>query len=235
MGTAFDLLLVAVIVASVLINYYQGAFKLIKPFKLITALLIAAEFKGSQAVRALIGRFMNFENFRLQLRERLDSMWSERLNSATETGGAVEGNFGWIANKITNISEFFSEAVAEGAHDVTAAALDKASYVAESFFVQLIGFVIIFAVTFLLLTLAYMIISCILKHGILKHINRILGGVAGVMFGFAIAWLVAILLVNIAPMLTSADADSVTGGFFGLVKWFYNDCAFSRLFGITKI
>ncbi len=236
MGTAFDLLLVAIILATVLINYFRGIFKMLKPFKFLAAFLIAIEYKSSVFVRAIIGKFINFDTFRVQLRDRLDSMWGEKLESTVSSGEAVDsGAFNWLANKITNITDHISEAVTSGVQDVTATVLDKAAAAAESFFVQLIGFIIVFIVAFLGITLIYVILTFVLKHGILKHINRILGGVAGLVFGFVIAWIAAILIVDVVPMLISVEPESASNGFFGIVKWFHNESALSSLFGVTKI
>ncbi len=235
MGTAFDLLIVAVILACVLINYFRGIFKMLKPFKFIAAFLIALELKGSDFVRSIIGKFLDFEGFRLRIRETLDSKWGEKLDSTVSSGEPVEGAFGWLANKITNITEHFSEAVESGVHDVTSTVLDKAAAAAESFFVQLIGFVLVFIVAFLVISLVYMILTFILDHGIFKLVNRILGGIAGIVFGFIFAWIASLIIVNIVPVMTGSDPDTISNGFFGIVKWFYNDSALSGLFGVTKI
>ncbi len=234
MGTAFDLLLVAIILATVLINYFRGMFKLLKPFKFLAAFLIALEFKGSLWVRMIIGKFMDFDGFRLQLRERFDAMWGEDLDNAVSSGESINISFSGITDRITNITEHFSEAITSGVQDVTSTVLDKAASAAESFFVNLIGFIIVFIVAFLGLTLIYALLKFIFNHGILKHVNRLLGGIAGVAFGFIIAWIVALLLVNIVPMLTSIEPDSVSNGFFGIVDWFCNKSALSRLFGVAK-
>ncbi len=223
-------MLVAVILVTVIINYYRGIFKMLKSFKLMAAFWIALEFKSAATVRAIIGRFIDFESFRAFLRERLDTMLGDTLD-----GTAPPELSGGVFDIITNITDFYNEAIAGGVQDVATTVLDKAATAAESFFVQLIGFVIVFIFAFIILSLLSVIITAILNHGILKHIDRILGGVAGLIFGFVFAWMLSILLVNVLPLISSVDTSSAIDGFFGVVKWFHNDFAFSRLFGVTPI
>ncbi len=238
MGTVFDLLLIATMIIFVLVNYFRGIFKMLKSFKFLAAFLIALEYKESPGIKVFISKFINFDEFRLHLRQRLDSMWGETLDqvaSEPASGRSFDGIFGGIANKITNITEYCQKALADGAEDFTATVLDQATLAAESFFIQLVGFIVVFCLAFLSISIICLILTFILNHGILKHINRILGAIAGLVFGFVVAWIASILIVNFAPMLLSGDPDSITNGFFGVVRWFYNDCALSKIFGVIPL
>ncbi len=234
MGTGFDLLLIAVILLTVTVNYFRGIFKMLKSFKFMAAVWIALEYKASATVRAIIGHFMDFGSFRSFLRERLDAMWGESLKSEAPPSSG-DGMFSGIADLITNVTDYYNQAISGGAHDVAESVLDNAAAAAEGFFVQLIGFIIVFIFAFIVLTVISVILTAILNHGILKHINRILGGIAGLAFGFIFAWIITLLIVNVLPMISSVTAEGALSGFFGVVKWFYNSFAFSRLFGITPI
>ncbi len=234
LGTGFDILLIAVILVTVIVYFNRGIFKMIKSFKLMAAFWIALEYKSSQFVRYVIGKFISFEGFRSYLRGRLDAMFGDTLSGASQSESSGE-LFGGLADMITNISEYYNAAITNGVHDVAETVLDQASAFAEGFFTQAIGFILVFIVVFIALTVICAVLSSILKRGILRRIDKILGGLAGLAFGFVFAWVISLLLVNFLPIITDLSVNSVTGGFLGVVRWFHDSFAFSRLFGIKPL
>ncbi len=240
MGTVFDLILIATVLGIIAYNYYRGLFRMIKSFKFLTAFLLGLQLRSAPEVKTLIGRFMNFDKFRVTLRERLDAMWGDKLMAAANADVAseeerFEGVFGFLSNKLTSITEYCREAFASGAEDFTNNVLTYATDVIESFILQLIGFVIVFAAAFIVLTLLCWVLTFIFDHGIFKLVNRLLGAVAGLIFGLCFAWVLSLVFVNIAPLVFSVEAEAVTNGAIGVVRWFHNDFILSELFGLSKI
>ena len=232
-GLIIDLVLIIIIISIFLLNYFKGITAFLKPFRIFLAFTLAWSYKASDTVKAVIGRFIDFDTFKARLIERIENVWGEKIVEASngEVANELErfdGIFGIFGDLFGNLKEYCIEQFRNGTEDLLKDVTEFASEYAIKLTINVIGFVsllIIFSIAFKII---HVIIDAIFKRGILGSINRILGGVVGIFFGLIIAWLASLVIVSVAPMIAPEDPEAIFGG-IGLLKWFYNDFILSLL------
>ena len=240
MGNLFDIILVLIVVATVLINYRRGMLKILKPFKFISSVVIAMNFKMSSLVQKIVGNFISTEQFKATVNERVNAMWGDKINSAAGAEIVNEherfaGIFGPFNSLFGDIQSYCQTAFMEGTENLVEQVSSYATNAIIVFLQNAIGFVLVFLACMILLSVAMFVLQLLFSKGILKILNQILGGIAGLLFGFVIAWIASILIVNFGPIMMKSDVGTITGGFLGIVKWFHDSFILSQLFGIVPI
>lgn len=240
MGTLLDLVLILVVFLAVFINFKRGMLKMLKPFRFIASIMIALKFRMHEAVQNVIGKFINMEGFKAHINERVSALWGEKITDAAASDVANEydrfsGIFGPFESLFGDVKNFCQVTFAEGAENFTEKVIGYASDAVLGFFTGVLGFLLVFCVSMLVLYLCTLILQLIFSRGLLKAVNSTVGGIIGLFFGLIIAWVLALVIVNFGPMFTSGDPGAVSNGSLGIVRWFYNDFILSTLFGITPI
>ncbi len=240
MGTLFDLLLIAVVLLTVVINFRRGMLKMLKPFRFIASIVLALKFRMHEAVQNIIGKFINMDGFRERINEQVSAMWGDKISDAAAAEVANEydrfsGIFGPFESLLGNIKNYCQVTFAEGAENFTEKVVNYATDAVLGFFANVLGFLLVFFVSLLLLYICTLILQLIFSRGLLKAVNSTVGGIIGLFFGLIIAWILSLIIVNFGPMIISGDPGAVTNGALGIVRWFYNDFILSTLFGITPV
>ncbi len=250
MGNIFDLALVAIIIISCAVCYKLGFFKTLKPFRKIAAFLVAWNFKSSPLVTSITDRILKADSVRARISEWVQSSWGEQIKSATEatdvavterydqTFGIIGKIFGNIKEYCTSLYEstFGSGTIGGNTQDrISEYTSDVVNYISEgllSFLSAIIGFAMLYFLTSIGISLSIKLFDKIFSKGVFGAVNRIVGGAVGIGYGFVTAWVIALLFVNVVPVLFHVAQESVLGGSLGVVDWFYTDFMLSSLFGI---
>jgi len=250
LGNFFDLALVVVIVICCAVCCKQGFFKTLKPFRKIVAFLVAWNFKSSAFVTSITDRILKADSVRARVSEWVQSSWGEQIKASTEATDVTiteryDQTFGIIGKIFGNIKEycmslyessFGSGSVVDNINDrIGQFTSDVVNYISEgllSFLSAIIGFAMLYFLTGIGISLAIKLFDKMFSRGIFGAVNRIVGGAIGIGYGFVTAWVIALLFVNVVPVVFHIAQESVLGGSFGVVDWFYTDFMLSSLFGI---
>lgn len=240
MGTLFDLLLIVVVFLAVLINFKRGMLKMLKPFRFIASIMLALKFRMHETVQNIIGKFIDMEGFKAHINERVAALWGDKISDAAASEVANEydrfsGIFGPFEAIMGDIKNYCQVTFAEGAENFTEKVVGYAADSVLGFFANVLGFILVFAFSMLVLYVCTLILQLIFSRGLLKAVNSTIGGIIGLFFGLIIAWILALLIVNFGPMFISGEPGEVSNGALGIVRWFYNDFFLSVLFGIPPI
>ncbi len=240
MGTLFDIILVLTVLITVFINFKLGIIRLLKPFRVMAAFILAWQLKATDFMRGIVSKFVDPVSLKEHIRTQVDSQWGDKI---TEAAGATveseatrfDGVFGAFGKMFGDVVTYCRTAFEQGTQDLTSKVVDYASDVAVEFFVSAIGFIIAFLMLSLLFWLGCTVLNWVFSRGLLGLINRSLGGLVGLFFGLLIAWIASLILVNFVSLLITGGMAEVTGGFLHVVKWFHNDFLLSKIFGITPV
>lgn len=253
MGNLFDILLIAVTAGTVIVCYKLGVFKMLKPFRKLVAFLLAWSLKDTPLVNKTVGKAIRSDGIKNFINERVKALWGERLYEAAEADGVAiterfDEVFGFVGKVFSNLKDFcallyekeivnsvpgesisFSEKVESFVYDTVGYITDSAI----GFFTTFIGFLILYVIFSVGFWLAAKVLDGIFSEGLLGFLNRALGGVAGICYGFIFSWLLSLFLVLVLPLITKVPQSEVLGGILGVTEWYCTDFFVSRLLGIT--
>lgn len=252
MGNLFDAILVLVFAAVVFVCFKAGFIRLLRPFRKIAALVLSWSLKDSAFVHSTVGKLIKTDKFKAFLNERVDALWGEKIEQAVSADGVSIADrfdevFGFWGKMFANIKDFCislydksyaSQAGTEPLPSEQAEAFVKSvtEYIgnaAAGFFTALFGFILLYILFSVGFWLGAKILEKVFEDGVLGLVNKSIGGVVGVCYGFLLAWLLSIIFVLLLPLITSVDLSTITGGFFNVTEWFYSKFFLSQLLGMT--
>ncbi len=240
MGNLFDILLILTVLITVIITYRLGFIRLLKPYRVIAAFIIAWKAKTSNFMRGLVSKIVDPAELKEHIRAQVDYQWGNKINdaaSATVESEATrfDGVFGAFGRIFDEVLVYCRTTFEKGVQDFTASVVDFTSDVAVEFFVSAIGFLIAFVFLSLAFLLGSVLLNWIFSRGLLGVINRSVGGVFGLFLGLLIAWIASLLIVYFGSLLVTGGIEETAGGFLHTVKWFNNNFILSKIFGIPPI
>ena len=228
MGLYLDIALIAIFAGIVIFNFIRGFIKALAPFKKWAAIAIAWMIKTP--VSQVIGSFIDVEALKKSIYDRAYSVWNDEVSGnigETVTGelatGAENMANGFLEKIMAGLRDAIGQSIQEGAAN---AAHDVSVFVSENLtniILQGAAFVAGFVVLMLLFTITLKLVDGICKNNILGVINRICGGVLGLVIGILAVWIVAICARLLLPELVDTSS-------FGL--WMIKDFFLSKFFGI---
>ena len=224
-----------------------------KPFRKIAAFLIAWNFKSSSFVTKITDKILRADAFKNGVSKWVENSWGEKINSATEaldvsSAERYEGTFGIVGEVFKNIKEycyslyenmFLGGSGSDGMtmqEKIEAFTEEVITYVSEGvlkFISSLLGFIIIYILVSLGFWLMIKLLDKMFKKGFFGFVNRVTGGIVGIGIGFLVAWVLAILFVNVLPIVLPIEKELVLSGQLGVVKWFYTSFLLSAFFGFS--
>ena len=228
MGMYLDIALIVIFAGIVIFNFVRGFVKALAPFKKWAALAIAWMIKTP--VAQFISTFIDVEAMKASIYERAFTIWSEELG--TNVGDTVAGEItasagdmanGFLEKILVGLRDSLGQSIQQGADN---AAHDVSLFVADSLtniILSVAAFIAGFFALMILFTITLKIIDGICKNNILGTINRICGGVLGLIVGILTVWLVAIGARLLIPEVVDSSK-------FGL--WMIKDFLLSKFFGI---
>lgn len=240
MGSLFDILLILTVLITVIITYRLGFIRLLKPYRIIAAFLIAWKAKSSNFMRGIVSKIVDPADLKAHIKEQVDYQWGDKL---TEAAGATveseatrfDGVFGAFGRIFDEVVTYCRTTFEQGVQNFTETVVDFASNIAVEFFVSAIGFLIAFGFLSLAFLLGSVLLNWIFSRGVLGVINRSIGGLCGLFFGMLIAWIAALLIVHFGSLLVTGGMEETVGGFLHTVKWFHNNFILSKIFGVTPV
>lgn len=228
MGTYIDIALIAILAGIIIFNLIRGFIKSLYPFRKWAALVIAWMVKAP--VAQYIMGFFNVEGLKKNMYDRAYSMWGDVINQAANTAPeatapeAYSGIFGFLENLLPGIKELCAQAVQDGVSDVAHTVSVFISENVTAFIFQAAAFIGTFILLFIALSIVLKIVDVICsRKGILGGINRLLGGIVGLVSGFIIVWGISVIIYLVLP-------DVIGGSQFGL--WMAKSFFLSKFFGI---
>lgn len=250
----FDIALIVIIIIAISACCKLGIFNTLKPFRKIAAFLLAWRFKSSEFVTSITDRILKADAVRDRVSSWVNGAWGEKIQASTEAADVpvderYEETFGIIGELFDKIKEYCSRLFEGTFGDVlTAEGLgiqqkideftdEVVTYMSEgilSFVSAVIGFALIYflvSVGFIVLT---KILDKLFSKGLFGVVNRVAGGLVGVCYGFVGAWILAVLFVNIFPLVFPIERELILSGKLGVVEWFYNDFMLASLFGLNN-
>lgn len=240
MGNLFDILLILTVLITVIITYRLGFIRLLKPYRVIAAFIIAWKVKTSDFMRGIVSKIVDPADLKEHIKAQVDYQWSDKLTDAA--GATVEseatrfdGVFGAFGRIFDDVVAYCRTTFEKGVQDFTEKVVDFASDIAVEFFVSAIGFLIAFGFLSLAFLLGSVILNWIFSRGVLGVINRSVGGICGMFFGLLIAWIASLLIVHFGSLLVTGGIEETAGGFLHTVKWFHNNFILSKIFGVQPI
>ena len=251
MGNAFDFLIAAAFCATVIICYNYGIFRLLIPFRKLAAFVLAYSLKGADFINGFVGKLVKADKVKSFLHGRIDELWGADLKAAAENADAAAGErfdgvFGFSGEIFSNIKEFCislydkllgtgADASADAASQVELfvhGALDYLTDVTAAFFTTLLSFIILYLFFSIAFKYGAKLLDMLFSEGFFGFLNRCMGALVGIFYGFLICWLMAIAFVNIVPLITPINVGSVVDGFFGVTEWFYTKFFASQILGM---
>lgn len=240
MGNLFDILLILTVLITVIITYRLGFIRLLKPYRVIAAFIIAWRAKSSEFMRGIVTRIVDPADLKEHIKAQVDYQWSDKISDAA--GATVEseatrfdGVFGAFGRIFDDVVAYCRTTFEKGVQDFTDKVVDFAANIAVEFFVSAIGFLIAFIFLSLAFLLGSVILNWIFSRGVLGVINRSIGGICGLFFGMLIAWIASLLIVHFGSLLVTGGIEETVGGFLRTVKWFHNNFILSKIFGVQPI
>ena len=202
MGSYFDIALLVILAAAIIVNLVRGFIKSLAPFKKWAALAIAWMFKGP--IATALGQYINLEELKVTVYERSYSMWGPQINAISSTvDGALEesyqGVFGFLENVLLGLKETCAQAVKDGVTDV---AHTVSTFIAENvtmFVLQAVAFIAAFIVLMVVFGIVLKLIDLICENTPLGGVNRMLGGLVGLIIGSLTVWCISILTFMVSP------------------------------------
>lgn len=207
MGYIFDAAVILIFIITIVVYYRRGFVRSIMGFARLVLAFVAAWSFGGVLGKFIAERFMN---------GKLTDIVYNKLAGLYEAG-TTTFDLSKLAEKIpeslANIAERCgvnidallasntnTAADVEGLRRVAAGIAQPIS----GFICSILGFIIVFFVAFLLLMLLSLIAEWVVKLPLLRGIDRLLGGLVGVLCGFINVMLV-IAAVNILALLLGAN------------------------------
>ena len=245
MGNLFDVILILTVVLTVLICFMKGIFRMLNPFRKILALSLAWLLKDSAPMKNTVGRVMGSDSIKNKIQSMVDGAFGEKISNATTAEGVdiserFDGIFGFLGKMFGNISEYcktlyeqFGEDLAGKVEDFTSDVVGHITDSVISFITSALSFIILYIVFSIALKLLLMLLTKLFDGGVLGLISRILGGCFGVVYGFLLAWIISIVMVQIIPVVSPITTEAVLGGSLKTVEWFYTKFFLSQLIGMT--
>ncbi|MBR2460242.1 MAG: CvpA family protein [Clostridia bacterium] len=226
MGQYVDYALLAVLAVIVIIGFVRGFAKSLMPLRKWAALVVAWIYKGE--VGELIGAYLPLDSWKSFLFERSYAMFGEKINEVTASGGTVteesySGIFGILDYIFRDLRETCVQAVQDGAKDVAHTVSEFISENAISLGITVVGFIAVFLVIMLGLTIILKIIDAMCGKSVLGVANRLLGALLSLPGAFITVWGITLVLFSFFP-------DILEGARFA--EWIYNDFFLSRFFAI---
>lgn len=240
MGNLFDILLILTVLITVIITYRLGFIRLLKPYRVIAAFILAWRAKTSDFMRGIVSRIVDPAELKEHIKAQVEYQWSDKISDAA--GATVEseatrfdGVFGAFGQIFDDVVAYCRTTFEQGVQDFTDKVVEFAANIAVEFFVSAFGFLIAFGFLSLAFLLGSVLLNWIFSRGMLGVINRSIGGICGLFFGMLIAWIAALLIVNFGSLLVTGGLEETAGGFLRTVKWFNNNFILSKIFGVPPI
>ena len=253
MGNFFDILIVGAFVASVVICFKLGIFRLLIPFRKLVAFILAWSLKTAPFINGLVGKVIKADGFKAFLNGRIDALWGDKLRAAASDGGPsvaqrFDDVFGFTGEIFSNLKEFcislydkqFVSGAAESTHTpserVEVFVRDTVSYVTDvtaSFFTTLLSFIILYVAFSFAFKYGARFLDMLFSEGLFGLLNHSLGGIVGVFYGFLICWVMSIVFVMIIPLITPISIGGVVSGYFDITEWFYTKFFMSQILGMS--
>ena len=253
MGNLFDIALLLIILISCAVCCKLGIFRTLKPFRKITAFLIAWNFKSSSFITTLTDKILKADAVRNGVSKWVENSWGEKINSATEAvdvpnAERYDSTFGIIGEIFDNIKEYCMSLYENMFSGVPAVDVfnmkekidqfteEVVTYVSEgvlNFVSALLGFIIVYILVSVGFVILIKLLDKLFSKGLFGLVNRITGGIVGIGIGFLAAWLIAILFVNVLPIVLPIEKEFVLSGQMGVVNWFYTKFLLSAFFGFS--
>ena len=198
----FDIALIVIFAFVFIFNLARGFIKALKPFKKWAALVIAWMLKTP--IANFVGKVATLQGIKKDIYDRAYSMWGDKINSvATSENGAAteayEGIFGFLENLLSGLRDVCVQAVTEGISDV---AHTVSVFVSESithFILQAIAFIGGFIILYIVFSIGLKVVDVLCDKTALGSINRLFGGVLGVVCGFIIVWVISLVAFLAIP------------------------------------
>lgn len=253
MGNLFDAALVIALVGITVLCFKMGFIKMLKPFRKLAAFVLAWSLKDTVIVQGTVGKAIKTDKFKAFLAERVDALWGESLRGAVNAEGVsiadrFDGLFGFWGRIFSSFKDFcislydkdYAHQTAGGeplpSEQIEAFTKSVTEHIADTaagFITALIGFIALYVIFSVGFWLGAKVLDTVFDAGVLGLLNRCLGGVVGICYGFLVAWLLSVVFVFLLPLVTSVNIGTVTGGFFGITEWFYTKFFLSALLGMT--
>lgn len=247
-------MLLFIIITSCAVCCKLGIFRTLKPFRKITAFLIAWNFKSSSFITKITDKILRADAVRNGVSKWVENSWGEKINSATEAvdvpaAERYDGTFGIIGEIFDNIKEYcislyenmFSGVPgADGLNmqgKIEQFTEEVVTYVSDgvlNFISALLGFIIIYILVSVGFLVLIKLLDKLFSRGLFGLVNRVTGGIVGIGIGFIAAWLIAILFVNLLPAVFPIEKELILSGKLGIVNWFYSSFLLSAFFGFSS-
>ncbi len=252
MGNLFDIALLLIIIISGAACCKLGFFKTLKPFRKIISFLVAWNFKSSSFVTTLTDKILRADVVKNTVSKWVDSSWGDKIQTSTEaTDVAIneryDSTFGIIGEIFDNIKEYCIDlyektfggipgseqlGVQEKLEQFTDEVVTYISNGVLNFVSALLGFIILYLLVSVGFILLIKLLDRLFKKGFFGLVNKITGAIVGVCFGVVFAWLIALLFVNVLPVIFPIEKEMILSGSMGIVNWFYTKFMLSALFGL---
>ena len=198
MNWLVDIILVSVFVLTVVVCAARGLVKSIWWLLRAVLSLGAAFLFGQRFARWLMDRFL-LEKFTNLARTSLEGIVKENnggfdiaelFESLPESFSSLLTRFGADADKLKSA---YSGATAAPASDINSMAEEIATPVA-GVVSNALGYVAVFFGAFLIITIVGWVIGLIAELPVLRGVNRLLGGLFGVICGFIYVWVICLAM-----------------------------------------
>ena len=202
MGSYFDVALLVILAAAIIVNLVRGFIKSLAPFKKWAALAIAWMFKAP--IATALGEYINLKELTDTVYERAYSMWGPQINaiSTTADGALAEsynGIFGFLENILLGLKEACAQAVIQDVDDVAKFVSEFIAKNVTMFVLQAVAFIAAFIVLMVVFGIILKLIDLICEKTPLGAVNRLLGGLIGLIIGSLTVWVISILTFMVSP------------------------------------
>ncbi len=205
MSIIFDIAFAAVIIIAFAAGYHRGLVKSVwRIAALIITIILVTAFNGPAADYLSGTKLPDIINTKIS------------QSASIPHGGGVD------ISDVLNLPEFLKpqiDSAAQGAQNVAASVNDAAAAALTSVFITIITSICLFIIIRLLLSVIYLIISAVAKLPVIKGVNKLTGGILGVINAVFIVF----LLLGLTSLFAPADSglfDAINDTY--IVKYLYN-------------
>lgn len=213
MSIVFDILLVLLLIASIVVGYQKGLIKTVWKIAALIITIVLVMLLRDPAINYLSGSGMA---------QDINTKISE--NVSVPTGGGVD-----IADNL-NLPEFMKGEVnnqIKNTQGVITSVNETVTSSLTSFTVAVIACVLLFIIIRLLLMVAYIILSGVTKLPVIRGVNKLVGSLLGLINMIFMIF----LLLSCVSLFAPADSElfEILNNTY-LVKYFYNYNILLKLF-----
>ena len=212
MSYLLDLLIVVVVIINIAICIKRGFLKaLFRSLGLLCAILIAVLLTSSLAgiisdhfmhdkVYGRVDELVSQSDFSDNMDEAI-----EELESKTEDIRATLESFGVDTESI--VAQIKNDVRGQNM-GLRAAIVNRVSDFVSSLLSHILAFIILFAVSYLTISIVYLLLVIFTKLPVLNEANKILGGVLGAVKGFISACVFAVFFGSLLPEIIKLFSDN---------------------------